>query len=227
MTIMNSADKYDIKIKAQQLGLFETPVVYSELSNAEQLMNDLGAAIREQQRVSPGINRSNLGGWHSDTNMLDWGGPAADQLSRSAISLAKRMSHFLGGTADDLDWSVRMWANVTSEEGLNQLHAHPGNLWAAVLYLDMGCNENNEDVGGKFYLEDPRFPMCAMRETALRMIGINGQPQQYEVDFNLARGNLIVFPAWLRHGVRRYTGTRERISIAMNIDAQRRKDSKQ
>ena len=55
------------------------------------------------------------------------------------------------------------------------------------------------------------------------MIGIDSQPQQYEVEFKLGRGNLVVFPAWLRHGVRPYTGKRERISIAMNIDAQRKR----
>ena len=103
------------------------------------------------------------------------------------------------------------------------MHAHPGNLWAAVLYLDMGDETDcSEDVGGAFYLEDPRFPMAAMHNPAVRMMGVDGQPQHYEVELQLARGNLVVFPAWLRHGVRPYTGKRERISIAMNIDAQRK-----
>ena len=51
------------------------------------------------------------------------------------------------------------------------------------------------------------------------MKGVNGQPQQYESEIQLQRGNLVVFPAWLRHGVRPFKGKRERISIAMNIDA--------
>ncbi len=117
-----------------------------------------------------------------------------------------------------------MWANVTSTGGLNHVHAHPGNLWAAVLYLDMGDEtDSQEDVGGAFYIEDPRFPMAAMHNTSVRMIGIDSQPQQYEVDLKLARGNLVVFPAWLRHGVRPYTGKAGRVSIAMNIDAQRKR----
>ena len=106
---------------------------------------------------------------------------------------------------------------------MNQPHAHPGNLWAAVRYLDMGDElESDEDVGGAFYVEDPRFPMAAMHNTAVRMIGVDGKPQQYEVELKLERGNIVVFPAWLRHGVRPYTGKRERISIAMNIDARRK-----
>ena len=219
---MKVLQSYDVKVKAQQLGLFETPVVYSELQGAEQLMIDLESAIRDKQSGDAGVKRSNIGSWHSDTDMLDWGGAAAEQLGNSAISVAKRMSHFLGSNADDLDWKVSMWANITPRGGLNHIHAHPGNLWAAVLYLDMGTSSDGDEVGGNFYLEDPRFPMCAMRETALRMMGVNGKPQQYEVDFSLARGNLIVFPAWLRHGVRPYSGSRERLSVAMNIDAVRR-----
>jgi hypothetical protein len=92
-----------------------------------------------------------------------------------------------------------------------------------VLYIDMGheTEQESHDAGGSFYLEDPRFPMAAMRDTAFRMRGVDGQPQQYQTEIQLQRGNLIVFPAWLRHGVRPYTGKRERISVAMNIDAVR------
>ncbi len=214
--------KYDVRVQAQPMGLFETPVVYSELNGADQLLLDLEKAIRDKKLQDNGVIRSNVGSWHSDTNMLEWGGSAASQLAQHAVSVAKRMSHFIGGSSEDLDWSVRMWANVTPQGGLNHIHAHPGNLWAAVLYLDMGETSDGQDVGGNFYLEDPRFPLCAMRENALRMIGLDGKPQQVEVEFKLSRGKLIVFPAWLRHGVRQYTGKRERISIAMNIDASRR-----
>ena len=124
----------------------------------------------------------------------------------------------------DREWLVRMWANVTPAGGLNHLHSHPGNLWAAVLYIDMGYENEQEssNAGGRFYLEDPRFPMAAMRDTAFRMRGADGEPQQYQTEIELQRGNLIVFPAWLRHGVRPYTGKRERISVAMNIDAVRK-----
>ena len=133
--------------------------------------------------------------------MMVWGGEAANRLSVVAINIAKRMSHFQEASPDVYDWQLRMWANVTPPGGLNQPHAHPGNLWAAVRYLDMGDEvESDEDVGGAFYVEDPRFPMAAMHNTAVRMIGVDGKPQQYEVELKLERGNIVVFPAWLRHG---------------------------
>lgn len=209
-----------LKVEAQHLGFFETPVAYTRLKDAAQLLLDLEEAIRSNKANSEGIHRSNIGGWHSDTNMMNWGGSAAVKLADTAIKICKRLSHFKESSVDDHDWTTRMWANVTSAGGLNQAHAHPGNLWAAVLYLDLGAEpESSTDSGGAFYIEDPRFPMAAMHNTAARLMGVNGQPQQYEVEFNLEPGNLLIFPAWLRHGVRPYTGSRERISIAMNIDA--------
>ncbi|MCI5108075.1 MAG: 2OG-Fe(II) oxygenase family protein [Pseudomonadales bacterium] len=223
MKIEQTKDLSPLQIEAQHLGLFETPVVYSKLKDGEAVMQALEQCIRQRMSESDGLQRSNIGGWHSDSDMLEWGGDAARQVANSAVAIAKRLSTFMEGSVDDFDWFVRMWANVTPKHGLNHIHAHPGNLWAAVLYLDMGDGGSGSDVGGSLYMEDPRFPMAAMRETSLRMLGVGGQPQKYEVDFKLQRGNLVVFPAWLRHGVRPYTGAGERISIAMNIDAQRKR----
>ena len=68
---MKSND-YPVRLKAQPLPLFETPIGFGELQNAEALMNDLATAIRRQKSVDPGLKRSNEGGWHSTTDMLDW-----------------------------------------------------------------------------------------------------------------------------------------------------------
>ncbi len=64
--------------------------------------------------------------------------------------------------------------------------------------------------------------MAAMRDTAFRIREVDGQPQQYQTEIELQRGNLILFPAWLRHAVRPYSGKKERITVAMNIDAVRK-----
>ena len=134
------------------------------------------------------------------------------------------MTHFKDASAESFDWHLQMWANITPKGGMNDMHVHPGNLWAAVLYLDMGRSDQNtnpetQDVGGNFFIEDPRFPMSVMRNTGMRMIGADGKPQDIQQELRLNRGDIVVFPAWLRHGVRPYTGERERISIAVNVDA--------
>ena len=224
MKTNSSTENHALRVEAQPIGIFETPIAYGRLKDADEVMKELEVAIRKRKTISTGLSRSNLGGWHSESDMLEWGGLAAHKLAEAAVNIAKRMSYFKESSAEDRQWLVRMWANVTPEGGLNLLHSHPGNLWAAVLYIDMGheTEQESHDAGGSFYLEDPRFPMAAMRDTAFRMRGVDGQPQQYQTEIQLQRGNLIVFPAWLRHGVRPYTGKRERISVAMNIDAVRK-----
>lgn len=229
--MQNNASPYSYRVEANPVGLFETPIAYCRLQQAENLLHDLLAAIQKNKREDAGLVRSNAGGWHSNTQMLQWGGAAARKLAETAVSVAKRMSHFEESSVDQLDWQVRMWANVTAPGGLNQLHMHPGNLWAAVLYLDKGGDKSGDkdgatdqtECGGELYLEDPRFPLTAMHNTAFRLLGSDGTPQRHQLELNVERGNLVVFPAWLRHGVRVYRGQRERISIAMNIDASPRR----
>ena len=226
---MSNPNSFDqIQVEAKHLGLFETPLAYCTLKNSEALLQDLEQKILQNMASNKGLQRSNIGGWHSETDMSVWGGESAKKLAETAVNVAKRMSHFKESDVNQYQWHVRMWANVTSKGGLNNLHSHPGNLWAAVLYVDLGEDPDAEDSeaslqssGGRFFLEDPRFPMAAMKDASFRMIGIAGKPQQYETEIKLERGSLLVFPAWLKHGVRQYSGNRNRISIAMNIDAQR------
>lgn len=211
------ADAFDsIRIRAQQLGLFETSVLHGQLSAHESLTEALEAAIRTRMAQEPGIERSNIGGWHSRTDMLEWGGAAAAKLADLAVRTAKRLSHFDGRDPASLAWDVRMWANVSPPGALNTSHAHPGVLWAAVYYVA------TPGQGGELYLEDPRFPLPQSNFPGFRAIGPDGKPQDVEHRIAPSRGDLVLFPAWMRHGVRPHQGEGDRISIAMNLGVRAR-----
>ncbi|MEM6625890.1 MAG: 2OG-Fe(II) oxygenase family protein [Pseudomonadota bacterium] len=210
----------DIRVEAKRGVLFETPIVQASFKNADSLLNELDAAVRQRLADdSEGVQRSNIGGWHSDTFMTQWGGDAARALTDKAITIARRLSSFGEKSHDDFNWTTQMWANVSGPGASNHMHVHPGNLWSAVFYLDMGGAEEDPEVGGAFYFEDPRFPVAVMHNTAFRFVGQDGQPQSWQPEIRPKRGDLLMFPAWLRHGVRPYTGDKERVSIALNVDA--------
>jgi uncharacterized protein (TIGR02466 family) len=202
------ADFDSIRVRAEQLGLFETMVLHGRLSDAEPMTAALETAIRTRQASDTGIERSNVGGWHSRTDMLAWGGEAAAKLADLAVKLARRMSVFDGA---EPSWDVRMWANVSPPGALNMSHAHPGVLWAAVYYVA------TPGEGGELYLEDPRFPLPQMTWPGFRVRGLDGAPQGPEHRIAPGRGDLVLFPAWIRHGVHPHRGAGERISIAMNL----------
>lgn len=208
-----------VRMQAVQVGLFETPILHGRLAGAEQLTAALADAVRARRDGDAGIGRSNVGGWHSATDMLDWGGPAAAKLADLAVKSVARLSSVEGRDSRALPWTVKMWANISPSGALNMSHAHPGVLWAAVYYVDMGRDDGDAGGGGgELFFEDPRFPMPLMRMPGFRLIGVDGQPQVHERSWPTEAGDLVLFPAWLRHGVRPHTGSRERISIAMNID---------
>ncbi|MBO9714177.1 TIGR02466 family protein [Sphingomonas sp.] len=202
-----------LRVRAERLGLFDTPVLHGQVADAAALNTALGEAIRAQMAAEPGIGRSNVGGWHSKTDMLAWGGEPAARLADAAIRVAKRLSHFDGHDPAKLHWWTRMWANVLHPGGLNMSHAHPGVLWAAVYYVDAG----EPDSGGDLFLEDPRFPVPLMTFPGFRMLGPDGQPQEVEHRLTVSPGDLILFPGYMRHGVSPHRGTRDRISVAMNL----------
>ena len=211
------ADYGDVKISAELNGLFATTIVYSRFTACEGLIADLKSAIYKHRAENPGLARSNIGGWHSDTKMREWGGDAAQFVADKALAMAKKVTGMDNGDVAALDWSLYMWANILPKGGLNKAHIHPGQTWAAVFYVDPG--DTGDDAGGELILEDPRFPLTHMRLNSLRVMGADGAVQNGETRLRPNVGDLILFPAWLRHSVEQYNGARERISIAMNIDA--------
>lgn len=207
-----------LRVKAAQIGMFETPILQGRVNDASAINAELRDAVLTRAAAAPSLDRSNVDGWHSATDMLTWGGEAAARLADLALRMARRLSHFEGRDAASVAWSVKMWANISPVGALNMSHAHPGVLWAAVYYVDMGDPPPGDDAGGELFFEDPRFPMPLMRLPGFRMLGIDGQPQPVERRLPTQAGDLVLFPAWLRHGVRPHRGAENRISIAMNID---------
>ena len=86
------SDTEPLRVEAQPVGLFETPIAYGRLKDAETLMAALEQTIRDRMAEDDGLSRSNIGAWHSDTDMLSWGGQAAQKLAQAAVNIAKRMS---------------------------------------------------------------------------------------------------------------------------------------
>ncbi|MBO9622196.1 MAG: 2OG-Fe(II) oxygenase [Sphingomonas sp.] len=207
-----------LRVRAERVGLFETPILHGRVADHESIDAELAQAIRARMAEGGSIGRSNIGGWHSPTDLLGWGGAAAERVTDAAIRLARRMSHFDDRDAASVHWSARVWANVLAPGGLNMSHAHPGVLWAAVYYVDAGLAPG-ETEGGELFLEDPRFPVPLMTFPGFRMIGADGLPQLGEYKIKVQAGDLVLFPGFMRHGVTPHRGSRDRISVAMNLYA--------
>ncbi|MGF1550367.1 MAG: TIGR02466 family protein [Sphingomonadaceae bacterium] len=198
---------------ARLSSIFATPLIVERLDDAD-LDEALERAILERRDTQRGIRRSNIGGWHSDTAILDWGGPPARALGRKVIALANRHTADRKGGRIEHDWLIEGWANVSERGAANTVHTHPAAFWSAVYYVRVGGGE-----GGKLILLDPRLPALTMQAPDLLFHGTGAQRQ---VALQPAAGMLVMFPAWLNHMVSPWEGGGPRISVAFNLSGRHR-----
>jgi uncharacterized protein (TIGR02466 family) len=205
----------------QATALFETLVVVDELPGATELNKELKETILARRAQNQGVRISNILGWQSDTQMLDWGGQPAKLLNQRLIAAADCFTvDVAAGPAPRHRWVSSMWANVSPPQASNQLHAHPGAFWSAVYYVDDGYGGSQDPaLGGELVLADPRMPMIMMTMPNLRFRQPGGRPNEPQLSMRPKSGRILIFPAWLNHGVMPYLGTGERISIAVNLAA--------
>ncbi|CAE7489716.1 unnamed protein product [Symbiodinium natans] len=194
---------------------------------ASTLTNDVTTAVLNLKKVSPGVKKSNRGGWHSNTSVLDAlplsvarklrlillgaGGQYISHVTR-AVSEAGGQRLF-GDLQLDL---LGLWANVNGRGDSNVAHIHPG-LLSGVLYLQAG-----RDEGATICFSDPRgapaesaeaegeldgSKECNSFETFTGVVGLQG----------LRARDLLIFPSWLQHHVPPHRGTTPRVSLSFNL----------
>jgi len=204
--------------------MFETPLLIDTVPDFAALNTELAAAIRALREQDPaGTARSPRYGWRSDVSGLGWGGPAAQTLVQRAFAVADAHSIDLrqSATAARYHWYGVGWANILDRGASMPLHTHPAAFWSAIYYVDDGYDgAADSGLGGELEIEDPRMPMVMAEEPDLRFRPRpDGPVLQHELSIRPVTGSLLMFPGWLRHGVRPYEGGGQRISIAINLTA--------
>ena len=195
--------------------LFYTPLLEVDLSGEAGLIEALKSAIEANRANSQGVTRSNVGGWHSDTDMLRWGGEPALKLGRHVMENALQHTNDNGarGNQPRFVFNVEMWANVSPPGASNEAHAHPNAFWSAVFFVDDGGARED----GHLVLLDPRFPLAQMYNSDLVFVDDERRIPESSHRVTPTPGKLVIFPSWLVHLVRPHSGPRDRISIAINV----------
>jgi uncharacterized protein (TIGR02466 family) len=213
---------------AETRSLFATPFVIDRLQSAAGIAALREAVLAEQKRDEAGVTISNINGWHSNTDMINWGGEAARALAYKAMTMADAMTVDAKASEDSstsfdkgrYGWIPEMWANVSGKGAANQYHYHPGSFWSAVAYIDDGYEGNADpELGGALQVQDPRMPMVRMTAPDLRLRDAGGATQQNELRLRPETGMIVLFPSFLQHAVTPFLGEGTRISIAINLVA--------
>jgi uncharacterized protein (TIGR02466 family) len=198
-------------------GLFATPVAALEVPEAETRNAELTAIILERRNDAPSVQASNAGGWHSDRDIMEWGGKHVGPILEIAKGMANQLTADRQGKPVRPAWHVEAWANVNGAGDANICHYHPGSFWSGTYYVADGGCATDEALGGEFEMLDPRGPGPGMYAPTLKFAGEDGASVGAAETIRPRPGLLFLFPSWLYHQVRPYRGTGLRISIAFNL----------
>ncbi|SLN36195.1 TIGR02466 family protein [Oceanibacterium hippocampi] len=203
--------------KVQLQPLFATPLAIAEIAGHVALNRALSKIVMARMASHPSTQHSNIGGWQSTWDLLDWGGEPAAQLIGEARKLVDRLTVNREGRPAQVDWTVNAWANVNESGHGNEPHTHPGSMWSGAYYVDDGGIGSDPSLGGEFEVHDPRGVAPAMYAPLLTYNAPGGASAGAVEQVRPRAGLMFLFPAWLSHGVRPYRGRARRISIAFNF----------
>jgi len=192
------------------LACHATPAFVFWLPDADRLNPALKQTILEREKAQPGLNNSNVGGWHSGRDFSAWGGPALAELLNTAKGFANQITLDRKGRRSHPAWEVECWANINRRGHANKRHSHPGCFLSGTYYVDVGAIGLKADSGGRFRFHDPRAAASVM--TPATVVGKDSKPEIHP-----EAGMMILFPSWMPHSVEHYAGPGTRISIAFNL----------
>ncbi|NNE84792.1 MAG: hypothetical protein HKN28_12570 [Alphaproteobacteria bacterium] len=211
------ADPQKTKAQVDLRALFATPIAVATVPKADQINAALRATILARAETFPSTAHSNLGGWQSTWDINEWGGDEVQAIIGFARQLADKLTTDRQGKPAPQNWRGNAWANVNRQSHGNEFHTHPGCVWSAVYYLDDGGIADDPSLGGQLEIQDPRGVAPAMYRPDL-VPNVPGGPAFGASEMiSPAAGTMLMFPSWLSHAVRPYSGDGVRISIAINL----------
>ena len=183
---------------------FPTPIYIADL-NEEGLNEQLERDIIAWANRDKGLNRTNIKGWHSTTNMNEL--PEYKRLIDLLFEAQRTI--YQQEHLDSEPYLGNMWANINPPGAMNRAHMHPNSLWSGVYYVKALPNS------GHLKVEDPRS-IAAMSRPRQKE-GPTPSRLWRETHFEPKAGRLIMFPAWLVHCVDPNNSNDIRISISFNF----------
>jgi uncharacterized protein (TIGR02466 family) len=174
---------------------FPTLIYQYDVPNCESLNKTLLDLTYAERESGVAVNKSNtaeLGSWHSATNLHK--NPAYDAILTEINSALSRISDELHYAKDHALKVTTMWSIINPPGNGNRAHVHPNSLWSGVYYIQAPEN------AGQIEFVDPRT-VIIMNQPKYENKKKRPREVWAKVNFKPTPGRMVIFPAWLYHGV--------------------------
>jgi len=220
MKLQNKSLVMDLK----SLPLFPIPIGLVNFGKENHNLNLslVEDAISEKEN-NPGKDHSNMGGWHSKTNLerkYNSYKELCELITKCGNEYCRQHGYREGIVCKDL------WANINQCGDLNFMHHHGTTALAGVYYPIESINENdwrfnytdknplragswNNEDGGCLVLQDPSY--------GKKVHLFTDKPSPFNIDFYHlypTSSVLILFPSYLLHMVLPFREDKTRLSIS-------------
>ena len=167
-------------------------------------LNLLTNAIVEWSKKDKGLTKTNVKGWHSQTNMhtIPVFKPLVDELYQMQREIYKE---------EFLERQPRlgnMWANINYKGSLNRPHVHANSLFSGAYYIKVPKDS------GLLKLNDPRQGTHFIKPARKEKVPLHLAP---EIHVQPQENRIIMFPSWLEHCVEMNESDDIRISVSFNF----------
>ena len=184
---------------------FPTTIYAVYIPDSPLMNNKLEKDIMEWSQKDKGLQKTNINGWHSQTDMHNKSEyePLVNQLF---VAMNQVWEEELLEKKPRLG---NMWANINYPNAYNKSHIHPNSLFSGVYYVKGSSNS------GKLILRDPR--PGAQLVLPLRKNIQKAHHLWSQVFLEPVPGRAVIFPSWLWHEVEPNQSNEKRISISFNF----------
>jgi len=189
--------------------LFSTPVMRFQMPDHAALNADIMAEGGRLHAASPGVSKSNRGGWHSEGNLFDNEEPCIQRVRDAAQAAVFEVTRKVTSKVDPESLRLKLyaWMNANPARGYNAPHTHPGAHWSGVYYVSQPDVETGSS--GMIEFLDPRSDLSHWRI-------LDASTFRWKRTIRPAAGELIIFPSYLVHWVHPNESDEERVTIAFN-----------
>ena len=192
---------------------FPQPVFHYKIDNFEKHNNELSKYIYDLYEADKeGLQRSNIGGWHSKPFNLK------DQQS-APYNFFMETQKYVVDVFKEYGWSyvpekinlTEMWAIINKKDNFNIEHTHPNNFLSAAYYVKAPENCGSFRVTNPNIISRERIARSDSRTDLNQNVG----------QIVPSEGDLLIFPAYLPHSVGKNLSEEDRVMVSFNIDIQK------
>jgi uncharacterized protein (TIGR02466 family) len=163
--------------------------------------------------------------FESHFDLFTWPEPVIAQLREFCLSHLLRWVGELNGydaTAQNrLEIVTDAWFHITRRGGHFGVHNHPMASWSGVYCINPGQHDPNQPDSGRLIFVNPHSTNSMYLDPGNAFLR---EPYQHgNYGFDLASGQLVLFPSWVLHHVMPFHGEGERITVAFNCAFRQRR----